>query len=89
MSDDEDLFENPFFVTLRKKFATVYAEIEAGQHVLLVPSADSIIGTEIDQKLIGTMLASVFHAETHLLTRVPSLGNDLESETLKRHYFRG
>ena len=54
MSDDEDLFENPFFIGLRKKFATVYAEIEAGQHVLLVPSADSILDVEIDQKMIGT-----------------------------------
>lgn len=53
MSEDEDLFENPFFVALKKKFGTVYSEIEAAKHVLLVPSADSLEGVEIDRSLIG------------------------------------
>jgi len=53
MSDDEDLFENPFFLDLKKRFASVYQEIESSKHVLLVPGADSLIGLEIDKSLIG------------------------------------
>ena len=53
MSDDEDLFENPFFIALKKKFAVAYSEIEAAKHVVLVPSADSLIGKDIDRTMIG------------------------------------
>ena len=54
MNDDEDLFDNPFFMGLKKQFATQYSEVETGCHVVLVPSADSLNGVDITQALIGT-----------------------------------
>lgn len=61
MSDDEDLFENPFFQDLKKRFASVYQDIEQSKHVLLVPGHDSLIGLDIDKILIGMSTFYEFH----------------------------
>lgn len=60
MSDDEDLFENPFFQDLKKRFTSVYQDIELSKHVLLVPGHDSLIGLDIDKTLIGMTIFYAF-----------------------------
>jgi hypothetical protein len=59
MNDDEDLFDNPFFMGLKKQYAAQYAEIETACHVVLVPSAESLTGVNITKDLIGMTLMQV------------------------------
>lgn len=59
MSEDEDLYENPFFAALKKQFAAQYAKIEEAKHVILVPSSESISATQITKELVGMYMLRV------------------------------